>query len=597
MAKVNKIPKEFKLSYIVNGDFICFIGDKELFRNTRSISGMHVRKSLRVGDYVCIPASRENFMIVEALGNPVSATERYIKRRLEMMTSDYIALTEWCELMSEMNVIQRPLMPHQDNFCALAINKHGILNASEQGTGKTAMAIALWAAWKPLRGLIVCPKSLIWQWPGEFYNVLGEHAPDLLPLSEPGMTIADKKDLITHISADAQYSNTIIIINYEIIDDLQKVITEHWKPDYVVFDEAWKIKSPKALSTKAAINIASAVPAHGHIQLLSGTPIGNDVGDLWSQMCMIESNSEYMEQYDEWMSSYATFKPIQTKSGRMINVPVGCKDPVGLMRRIAPHFFRASKATCLSLPDKVFDVIKFDLPPRVRALYDRVEEIGNEVFDPLSLSGERVTKLRLQQITGGNVPEIKDTYSVLKGSMIIESPKRDWVMDFARDVLKHEPYTRAIIWCKFNAEIETMRGMLAEILSAKAVIAVTRHTHDRDLQEAKEAFNARQEGVAQVLVAQIKKLAYGHNLQAGDWNILYSHPWSYIDRDQLEDRTHRLGREGIVRYVELVINGTHYKNKAGENRYKQSIDEDVLDAIHRKENLAERFGPDTVGEI
>lgn len=595
MAKVDKkkthVP--YKLSYMARTDTICFMGDEAIFKTARRLEGC-TSYTGRQGPYMMVPATRQNFMIIEALHNPASVSESYITRRAECMTADVEQLEQW----SNLNIpIKRRLMSHQNDFCARAVNMRGILNASEQGTGKTAMSIALHAAWNksgPQRGLIVCPKSIMWQWASEFYKVMGADCPDVLPLSEYGMSVADKKEIILALSSSSDFDNTIVVVNYEILNDLQKVIKTNWRPTYVVYDESWKLKNPKSLSTVAAISIAENISSDGHILLLSGTPIGNDVGDLWSQIKMLEGPN-CLEEHEDWMQDYATFRKIQTKAGRFINVPIGCRDPVGLMKRIEPVFFRATKATTLDLPEKVFDRIMFKMPKEVQDLYERVEEMGNTVFEPLSLSGERVTKLRLQQITGGCVPEIRDEMSTLVRSTVIPSPKRDWVMDFVRDTLLPNPEQRAIIWCKFNKEIEVLTADIAKILGDDAVFSVTRHTHDVDLNNAKEAFNDRKEGVAQVLVAQIKKLAYGHNLQSGDWNILYSHPWSYIDRDQLEDRTHRLGREGIVRYIELIAAGRWVDGK-DEQKYVKSIDEEILDTIRRKENLADRLGPDTVGD-
>ena len=110
---------------------------------------------------------------------------------------------------------------------------------------------------------------------------------------------------------------------------------------------------------------------------------------------------------------------------------------------------------------------------------------------------------------------------------------------------------------------------------------MTGSTHDRELEKLKASFNSRDPDGVQVLVAQIKKLAYGHNLQAGDRNIYYSHTWSHVEKSQSADRTHRFGRTAPVAYTELVVKG--------------SIDQQILRATDSLQDMSERLTPDTVG--
>ena len=82
------------------------------------------------------------------------------------------------------------------------------------------------------------------------------------------------------------------------------------------------------------------------------------------------------------------------------------------------------------------------------------------------------------------------------------------------------------------------------------------------------------------MVAQYDKMAYGHNLQAGDHHIRFTHDWKYITYEQAEDRSHREGRVGAVTYWDLVCRNT--------------VDVEILAALRRHQNTNMRLTPETV---
>jgi hypothetical protein len=85
----------------------------------------------------------------------------------------------------------------------------------------------------------------------------------------------------------------------------------------------------------------------------------------------------------------------------------------------------------------------------------------------------------------------------------------------------------------------------------------------------------------QVLVCQWQKMAFGHNLQAADWHVRFSHTWSYVQHSQGEDRSHRMGREEEVHYIDLIATKT--------------VDEDIPAALAAKRDSAAHLSRPTVG--
>ena len=344
--------------------------------------------------------------------------------------------------------------------------------------------------------------------------------------------------------------------------------------------------------TKAAIILADAADK---VVELNGTPFGQNITQIYPQMRAIDPMRGIgFERLDDWRERYAVC--VDMPVGRYtIRKPVGIRDAPGLMRRIEPFFFRATKATSLDLPEKLKPVtIELSLPKAVAELYKLVERDGDAVFDPLSLNGDRVGALRLQQIVSGTCPRIISEDGIALGPWVtsklhagitLPSPKRDWCVEWAREQLAGNPSYRAIVWLKYTASILELEIAMTHELGPGRVVAVTGATDDITLEQWKSSFNSRDPNGVQVIVAQTAKLAYGANLQACDMNVLYDHSWRYLERDQLEDRSHRMGRVGPVGYIELVttVNG------------KPTIDAAALEAFRRREDMVERFAQDTTG--
>lgn len=581
--------RPYDLAYDETYDMICARGPRKIIDNLRAIEGAQVAGGLNPGEsgFVYFEASRTNFLIAEAVGAPSTVSDDYKAARSATMKVKQAP-------MCVQSLVSRPLLPHQVDFVSMAWDLRGALNASEQGTGKTATAWALTRAWDAHRALIVCPKSLCRQWKAEHEAVFGALAPLHCEVFDVG---APEKRAQQLQSLKILGNRVAAVVNYEMVKTLRKAI-DGYDPDVVICDESWRLKSANAQVTKEMMEICLRAE---RVLLLTGTPIGNDVGDLWAQLRMCAPEVVPMN-YFQFIRRYANMVPVHL-GPRIIEKPMGCCDPVGLMERLAPMWWRATKATCLNLPPKEPQIVYVDLPPETAALYERVQDEGLIALGaPLSLEDERVVMVRLHQIAGGFrptpvAPDFLETTDVdqsfFESSMELppealglawrmqeleDCPKMEYIRQWALDVLG-DPSTRAIIWCKHNHEMHRIAGALRTILGEHKVQTVYAATTNEELEAAKASFNSRSEDGVQVLVGQIKKLAYGHNLQATDWNLYFSLPWSYIEFSQSQDRSHRLGRTSPVGYIFLLARGT--------------IDEVALATLERKEDLAERFTPDT----
>src|SRR4029077_3956607 len=145
----------------------------------------------------------------------------------------------------------------------------GACLADDMGLGKTIQVLALLVA--PLRGpsLLVAPASLLANWVAE----VEKFAPDLkAAIVHPSAMTAEQ---IGDFSPARAAELDLAITSYGSLLRIKALTEIEWR--YAILDEAQAIKNPNAKQTRAA----KALKATARIAL-TGTPVENHLGDLWS---------------------------------------------------------------------------------------------------------------------------------------------------------------------------------------------------------------------------------------------------------------------------------------------------------------------------
>jgi SNF2 family DNA or RNA helicase len=529
--------------------------------------------------WVEVPASREHLMAIEAFAAPNTVSETYLHLRQQHIGGVVASASQVASLRRFLDELRRPLHPHQIEFCAFAYSRRSAYNASEQGTGKTATAWVLARAWKAQRVLILTNRSLFSEWRYDLNQLYDNHSPFTV--------IALDDSVATRAAEIRRLSRTVIgmapialLVNYETLARLFDELA-NWRPDLIVFDEAYKIKTPRTKVTRSALRLIKVTDAR--VLLLSGTPLGNHVGDLWAQLVALNPSFANHFSYSDFIQRFARFARLKI-GPNVILKPIGCLDPAGLVRIIQPYWYRVLKATCLELPPVQRRTVVVDLPPSTRKLYEAVKRDGISALGAQApLDDCRVKLIRLQQLTGGHRPLLDNCVYVDETELEeLPCPKLNWLLQWAIDVLQGNPEVRAIIWFRFNAELRRVERELARLLGSNRVVGIVGgNPPPHRLAELKERFNARDMDGPQVLCAQVQALSAGHNLQAADYHVWFSHTWSYLDHKQAEDRSHRQGRVGMVTYIDLVA--------------RHTVDEEITRALARKEDLSVRLAIETGG--
>ncbi|XP_036126752.1 DNA excision repair protein ERCC-6-like [Molossus molossus] len=242
--------------------------------------------------------------------------------------------------------------------------KGGIL-ADDMGLGKTVQIIAflsgMFDASLVSHVLLIMPTSLISTWVKEFVKWT------------PGMRVktfhGPSKDERARNLSRIQQRNGVIITTYQmLINNWQQLSAwngQEFVWDYVILDEAHKIKSS---STKSAI-CARAIPAKNRI-LLTGTPIQNNLQELWSlfdfacQGSLLGTLKTFRIEYENPITR------AREKDATPGEKALGLKISETLMTIIKPYFLRRTKEEVQKKKSSNSEVRLSEKDPDVDASYE-----------------------------------------------------------------------------------------------------------------------------------------------------------------------------------------------------------------------------------
>lgn len=402
----------------------------------------------------------------------------------------------------------------------------GIL-ADEMGLGKTVQVIAKLALDKSTSCdinpvLVVCPASLIGNWINEIANF----APELRVMQYTGAGRAKLQDFF-------KFSD-VVLTTYQLLLRDQSALTGLWWHG-VFLDEAHTIKNSAAAITTAAKELVA-----DYRICLTGTPIENHLGELWSLFDFLMPNM---------LGSRERFR-------KFIQKPAEDGDsmaPVMLRKLVSPFVLRRLKEDVLNdLPAKIESIIRVQLTERQLDLYEAIRllaaeeikaEIANKSFSPRSpKTVEILTRLRQVCLHPSlcKIAEAKDVKDSAKFQALFE-----------RLSLLLEGKRKVLIFSQFVEMLELIGEELKQhsIPYLKLIGDIPLDDRTRIVQEFQET---------EVQVFLISLLAGGHglNLTQADTVIIYDPWWNPAKEAQAIDRAHRIGQEKPVLVLRMIAAGT-----------------------------------------
>jgi len=414
----------------------------------------------------------------------------------------------------------------------------GIL-ADDMGLGKTAQIIALLQANRtPGRtSLVVAPTSLTYNWLSEFRKF----APDLsvTVLSGNG---TQRAGLIRHITSHGDVD--VLITSYPLIRRDIPLLKEYVFR-FVILDEAQNIKNAGSVAAQAVKQLQADTRF-----ALTGTPMENGVGELWSIFDFVLPG--YLPGYNTFLRKY--------QDG---------ENAADLLKRIQPFLIRRLKQDVLEeLPDKM----ETTLTARMTQEQERIYRAALERMRP------QIDKILEEKGAGGGRMEVLSAITELREicchpSLVMNdyrggSGKEEMLMELLPEMIQNG--RRILIFSQFTSMLKLLRTRLEE--NGISTLYLDGDTPAGDRLSLTERFN---QGEGQVFLISLKAGGSGLNLTGADLVILYDPWWNPAAEEQATDRAHRIGQQKKVQVIRLVTGET--------------IEEQVVELGARKKALFEKL--------
>ncbi len=410
----------------------------------------------------------------------------------------------------------------------------GACLADDMGLGKTIQTLALvqrdWEAKGPGPVLLVCPTSVLANWEKE----AGRFTPRLPVLVHHGADRERGEDFRREAEAQAMVVSSYALL----VRDRDLLAQVSWRG--VILDEAQNVKNPDSKQAQAA----RSLPA-GYRVALTGTPVENHVGELWSLMEFL--NPGFLGNRADFNRRY--FLPIQRSRD--------AEAAQGLRRRTGPFILRRLKTDAGVIADlpaklemKVFCTLTREQASLYAAVLRDLEDAMREAEGIRRKGVVLAAVTRLKQVCNHPAQFLGDG-----SSLAGRSGKLSRLGEMLEEVL--EAGERALIFTQFAQMGEMLRGHLQETFGREVLFlhgGVARRERERMVERFQETQPGKQ--APPIFILSLRAGGTGLNLTAANHVFHYDRWWNPAVENQATDRAYRIGQRKNVQVHKFVCAGT-----------------------------------------
>ncbi len=429
-------------------------------------------------------------------------------------------------------------------LCFLNKYRLGGILADDMGLGKTIQVLTLLKSLpKTAPSLVVCPRSLIYNWAAE----IEKFYPDTSYLVYHG-TPEERERMLADFPVQE-----IIITTYDIVNRDEKNISKIGF-SYCILDEAQLIKNHRTQRSQMIKKVKS-----GHRLVITGTPIENSLDELWSIFDFLIPG--YLGTKQKFTTVYGT--PIKNGDQEVLRL---------LKQKVAPFILRRRKDEVLTeLPEKVIMQQKVFMTKLQEDTYRTIlAQVREEVLETVSLKGlerSQITVLaaltKLRQVCNHPrliLPELApDT----------ESGKVEVLLELIMEAISEGH--KVVVFSQFVKMLKIIEAKFREIRIAYEYLDGS----TRDRMERINRFNENQD--IGVFLISLKAGGVGINLTSADIVIHVDPWWNPMVENQATDRVHRIGQKNQVMVYKLITTGTVEEKMLQLQKKKQSVFDAVIE--------------------
>ena len=467
-------------------------------------------------------------------------------------------------------------------------NLHGIL-CDDMGLGKTLQTLCIVASDHHMRAaeyaktqapdvrrlssLIVCPPTLSGHWQQEIQT----YAPFLSSVAYVGPP-SERGRLQSQLG-----KTDIVITSYDVCrNDIDVLSPLSW--NYCVLDEGHLIKNPRAKTSMAVKRLNS-----NHRLILSGTPIQNNVLELWSLFDFLMPGFLGTEKVfqDRFAKPIAASRYAKSSSKEQERGALAIE---ALHKQVLPFLLRRLKEEVLDdLPPKILQNYYCDLSELQKKLFEDFAKKEKKTLADKAGSDDKESKQHIFQALQYmrklcNSPSLvvkegHKQYETIQRQLALQrsslkdiahAPKLTALRDLLVDCgigsdsqgegeLTTEPnyvsQHRALIFCQMKEMLDIVQNdVLKKLLPSVQYLRLDGGVEANKRQNIVNQFNTDPSYDVLLLTTSVGGL--GLNLTGADTVIFVEHDWNPQKDLQAMDRAHRIGQKKVVNVYRLITRGT-----------------------------------------
>ena len=422
-------------------------------------------------------------------------------------------------------------MPHQAKAYNLLKTHKGQFGLFlSPGTGKTLVAIRYITDCKLFPALLICRRDDYLTWKDELEQE---------GYTEDQITLIDKSRKLKDLG---KIQNNWTIITYDLVKSepvFRWIVQNYWK--VVVTDESHMIKRWKSKRTKKVIR------ATRHISkriAMSGSPITNDPGDVFSQCLFYDNGKTFGNNYWKFRSRYY----VNNEYSHGWYLRSGSKNLIA--KKLSTSSFYIDEDDAMKLPPKR-SIIKSIPMTGIQKRYH------NQVLKEWEIQLKGATIFEIDQV----VVQLSKLRQIASGFLYLTDNKgkrktlwfKSSKLRLLKELLTDEEYLKnkpkVVIWCAFTAEILKV----AELAKELKIKTVTFYGSDRKKKDqARKDF--KNKANVKLFIGQVDSGVGMNELTVADTAVYFSNSHKVVSRQQSMRRIRRRGSEihKQITYWDLV---------------------------------------------
>jgi len=427
----------------------------------------------------------------------------------------------------------------------------GACLADDMGLGKTVQAIAVMldhAEAGPC--LVVAPTSVCPNWQAE----IARFAPTLT--THRLSAVSDRAALVAGLGP-----RDVLVCSYGLLHQEAELLGGRpWQ--MAVLDEAQAIKNADTKRAQASLALQA-----GFRLALSGTPVENDLDELWSLFNFV--NPGLLGSREGFGKRFAV--PIERDRDAHARQ--------ALRSLIRPFLLRRTKAAVLSeLPPRTEQTMQVEMGEAERAFYEAMRQRALETIAALDApTGKRKIHI-LAEIT--RLRRACCSPALIDPAAGVPSGKLDAFLDLVDDLIRNRH--RALVFSQFVGHLALMRAALDARGIRYEYLDGSTPSAERERRVA--AFQA---GGAELFLISLRAGGTGLNLTAADYVVHLDPWWNPAVEDQASDRAHRIGQERPVTIYRLIMQDSIEERIVRLHRDKRDLASELLEGAETSARLSE----------